>query len=632
VEVGTRSIEAGSADRLAVSVLLALVSLAIGAGTLSPATDWQGAKDRIGCVLCEEGSATDAIGNTLMFLPVGFLLARRLAGAGRTSVIAASFSLLVETAQFVVPGRAPNLGDLIFNTAGATLGWVVAQTLPGRAVGGAIVRTTRLILFPREDLRTRLTLGSAAVVSGLLVVTCLLLTPDFPEGPYIAEVGALDRTNGPLHLGGNPRGPDIFDGVVDDVRIFGRARTADEIRADLRDPLRPAGGGVVAADGLVAAYDFDDDLGDRVADVSGHGHHGAISGAVLVHGKFGTGLRFSGRTDNVVVIPSAPELNLARDLTIEAWVFPTAPQRARGNVLHKDGDAYFLSAGSDAGSLRSAAGGSFGGRIESLTADAPLPLNAWSHLAMTYDGSTLVFYVNGQPAAIQHHWSTARVLEASVGGVRIEAGAGNDGPALRASVVGGEPIRLRLDRTQAPAAARRPVLSIRDPRHRSIRTISTDAADLVMRFRVVGARLGLMSPALRVDSVLEGHRSSQVALDIAAGRRGYCVQTDVRESCVYGAGLSSGWALLLDSAVVSSWLDGLFNMLWMAGLFIVPGFCAHRFNPTVAALTLLGVTLVAVPGWLSIFPVSPAMGAVAGVAFLAGWCFRRLLQRNVRYA
>jgi hypothetical protein len=73
-------------------------------------------------------------------------------------------------------------------------------------------------------------------------------------------------------------------------------------------------------------------------------------------------------------------------------------------------------------------------------------------------------------------------------------------------------------------------------------------------------------------------------------------------------------------------------MLWMEGLFIVPGFCAHRFAPTAVSLTLLSVTLLAVPGWLGIFPVPPAIGAVAGVAFLAGWCVRRLLQRNVRYA
>ena len=632
MQVGALPIEAGAADRLAVWVLIALVSLGIVAGTLTPASDWQHAKNRIGCVLCDEGSATDAIGNTLLFLPFGLILARALAGASRTLAIAIGFSLLVEMAQFVVPGRDPNLGDLIFNTAGATLGWVVAQTLPGRALGGAIVRTTRLILFPREDFRTRLTLGSAAVVSSLLVVTGLLLTPDFPEGPYIADVGALDETNGPVHLGGNPRGRDFFEGVVDDVRIFGRARAADEIRADLRDPLRPAGTSVVAADGLVAAYDFDDDLGRRVADVSGHGHDGALSGAVQVKGKFGRGLRFSGRAEDIVFIPSAPELNLARDLTIEAWVFPTAPQRGWGNVLHKDGDAYFLSAGSDAGPLRSAAAGSFGGRIASLTADAPLPLNAWSHLAMTYDGSTLVFYVNGEPAAIQLHWSTARVLEASVGRVRIEAGTGNDGAILRANLMGGEPIRLRLDQARAPAAARRPVLSIRDPHHRSIRTISTDAADLVMRFRVVGARLGLMSPALRARSVLEGHDSSQVALDISPDRRGYCVQAGARRSCVYGGGVSSGWALFVDSAVAPWWLDRLFGVVWVTALFIVPGFCAHRFYPTAAALTLLGVTLVAVPDWMGIPPVSPALGAVAAVAFLAAGCFRLLLQRKVQYA
>jgi hypothetical protein len=602
------------------------------AGTLTPATDWRQAKNRIGCVLCDEGSTPDAIGNTLLFLPFGFVLARALAGVGRTVVIATGFSLLVETAQFVVPGRDPNLGDVIFNGAGATLGWMVAQTGPGSALGSSIVRATRLIIFPREDLRTRLTLGSAAVVSALLVVTCLLLTPDFPEGPYIADVGALDETNGPLHLGGNPRDPDFLEGVVDDVRIFGRARSADEILADMRDPPRPTGTSVVTADGLVAAYDFEHDPENRIADVSGHGHHGAISGGAHVKGKFGTALRFSGRAEDLVFIPPAPELNLTRDLTIEAWVFPTAPQRAGGNVLHKDGDAYFLSAGSDAGPSLSAAGGSFGGRIENLKADAPLPLNAWSHLAMTYDGSTLVFYVNGRPAATQQRWSPARLLEASVESVPIEAGAGNRGAALRANLITRGPIRLRLDQARRSDAAVLPVLSIRDRRHRSVLMIATDSADLVMRFRVLGTRLGLMSPALRVRSVLEGHDSSQVTLDISADRRGYCVRAGARRSCVDGVGLSSGWALFVDSAFASSWLDRLFSVMWMAVLFIVPGFCAHRFYSSAAALTLLGLMLVAVPDSVGIPPVPPAIGAVAVVAFLTGWCFRILLERKVQYA
>ena len=90
--------------------------------------------------------------------------------------------------------------------------------------------------------------------------------------------------------------------------------------------------------------------------------------------------------------------------------------------------------------------------------------------------------------------------------------------------------------------------------------------------------------------------------------------------------------MFVDSAVAPLWLDRLFSVVWMTALFIVPGFCAHRFYPTTAALTLLGVTLVAVPDWMGIPPVSPAIGGVAAVAFLAAWCLRLLLQRKVQYA
>jgi hypothetical protein len=616
-------------DQIALSILICVILLGTLAATLTPAPEWQRAKGRLWCVLCDEGSAADAIGNTLLFVPFGFVLGLRGVGGGRTVPSAAALSVIVELSQFAIPGRDPNVGDVIFNTAGATLGWMTARTAPGLAFGRQIVRALALVVVPPAALRAWLTLGSAATVSGLMVVTCLLLIRDYPEGSYLADRGALDSTSGPLHLGGNPDDRDFFLGVVDEVKVFSRARTAEEIRGGMGTPLRLSSADRRATHGLVAAYDFDHDARGAVVDMSGHGHDGVASYAVHVDGKFGKGLKFIGRSGDVVSIPSARDLNFTSDLTIEAWVFPTRPQRGWGNVLHKDGDAYFLSAGSDAGSLRAAAGGSFAGQIESLYDAALLPLHVWSHLAMTYDGGTLVFYVNGEPTAMLHRWSSARLLEASVGSSRIDATGTENEAALRSNLLNGRPIRLRLERSAPGPLA--PVVRIRDGRNRSILVIATESTDLVLRPRVLAARLGLKSPEFRIHSVLGPPQSGEVTVNISLDVNRHCVGVDGRSWCGVGPSVASGWAFFVDSAAAPWWLERLYAAVWMTLLFIVPGFYACRFGPALVAVVSLGLSVFAVPELMRLSPVTPPLLIVAVTAFAGGWGVRVLIHRKIGY-
>jgi PKD repeat protein len=164
--------------------------------------------------------------------------------------------------------------------------------------------------------------------------------------------------------------------------------------------------------GLVAAYNFDQGSGSTLTDVSGRNHHGRIYGAAWTNsGKYGKALAFDGVNDFVKVSDSTA-LDLTTGMTLEAWVYPTASQSGQRPVIKKEAEVYFLHAGSTTGTLRPSGGVTIGSTIKSVTAPNAIPVNAWSHLALTYNGSTLRLYVNG-----------AQVASASVSGTIKNGGA-----------------------------------------------------------------------------------------------------------------------------------------------------------------------------------------------------------------
>jgi hypothetical protein len=54
------------------------------------------------------------------------------------------------------------------------------------------------------------------------------------------RTGAIDTSTGPLRIGGNSIWPgEFFNGLVDDVRVYSRALTAEEIQVDMNTPVGP---------------------------------------------------------------------------------------------------------------------------------------------------------------------------------------------------------------------------------------------------------------------------------------------------------------------------------------------------------------------------------------------------------
>ncbi len=152
--------------------------------------------------------------------------------------------------------------------------------------------------------------------------------------------------------------------------------------------------------GLVAAYAFDEGAGTTTSDASGNSHNGTISnGTWTALGRFGAALQFNGASGGVTVSDAAA-LDLTGGMTLEAWVYPTSTVVGWRAVISKNTERYFLMAGSD--NNRPVGGGTFtaGGTLN-LRAPNVLPVNTWTHLAATYDGTNVRIFVNGVQAASQ---------------------------------------------------------------------------------------------------------------------------------------------------------------------------------------------------------------------------------------
>jgi hypothetical protein len=148
----------------------------------------------------------------------------------------------------------------------------------------------------------------------------------------------------------------------------------------------------------VAAYSFENASGTTLTDVTGKGHTGTIREAAwTTTGRYGGALRFDGVND-WVTIADAPDLRLTSNLTLEAWINPTSTAGWRTAILkERPGDlAYGLYA---AGTARPSIYIATTGGLGSTTAPSALPTNTWTHLAATYDATTLRLYVNGNQVA-----------------------------------------------------------------------------------------------------------------------------------------------------------------------------------------------------------------------------------------
>ena len=163
---------------------------------------------------------------------------------------------------------------------------------------------------------------------------------------------------------------------------------SSEASAWFANAASPAVGG----SDLVAHWKFDEGSGTTASDSSGNGNTGTlVNGPLWTAGKVGNALFFDGIDDNVTVADSN-SLDLSSSFTLSAWVNPASTFTDFRSILVKNYKYYLYASvagycgnGSPLGGFNEAA------TYKTVCQPSPLPTNTWTHLAVTYNGSTLTF-------------------------------------------------------------------------------------------------------------------------------------------------------------------------------------------------------------------------------------------------
>jgi len=162
-------------------------------------------------------------------------------------------------------------------------------------------------------------------------------------------------------------------------------------------------------DSLVLMYNFDNvaSLGEgssHVFDISGHGHNGTTQNGAspTTDGKYDGAYTFDGSNDHITI----GIVEFGQAFTVSTWIKPTAwgtdVDQYIHNVFSNEGSAesstFAFRLGSQGqSSLRQRLAIAIyqGGSANDYESSSDLTLNIWQHLAVSWDGSNVRFYING---------------------------------------------------------------------------------------------------------------------------------------------------------------------------------------------------------------------------------------------
>ncbi len=151
----------------------------------------------------------------------------------------------------------------------------------------------------------------------------------------------------------------------------------------------------------------------------------AQNGATFAAGQVGQALSLDG-VDDYVSVPDSNSLDITGAMTIETWVYPTM---SRGRIISKQSfnggsTSYVLEM--NFGKLIFYSTDAATNQMNILSSNLEIPLNQWSHIAVTMSASSFSFYVNGVAESRAANLTNRPVTDGPlyIGVTKTEAGSG----------------------------------------------------------------------------------------------------------------------------------------------------------------------------------------------------------------
>ncbi len=210
------------------------------------------------------------------------------------------------------------------------------------------------------------------------------------------NMGSLESRDGSIDITiGNRPGSTHFNGGIDEVSIWNKALTQEEVENTIQVELNGD------EEGLIGYWNFNDGEGTTLTDLSGNGNNGTISGATwsndvpilptppVIGGN--NSFSFDGDDDRVE-LPNQITEGLT-SVTFMAW-FNTTDHSGYSNIVQDDGPsgALYIRYNPD-GSFKYVFKASQGWRSISIS---PPSYGVWHHVAMSWDGNNIKAYLDGE--------------------------------------------------------------------------------------------------------------------------------------------------------------------------------------------------------------------------------------------